>query len=79
MLDRRTELKFSGGLHRDSEFLNKNGYQGILIGHKNHPEVLGTMGQLPKGAIKLIETEKQAQDLNANEFYCSHSYATYLS
>ena len=54
-------------VHREAEFLYKNGYEVILIGHKNHPEVLGTMGQLPKGSIKLIETVKNAQDLKKNE------------
>ena len=41
-------------VHRESEQLYKNGYSIILIGHKNHPEVVGTMGQLPEGRIKLI-------------------------
>ena len=63
-------------VHREAEFLHKNGYEVILIGHKNHPEVLGTMGQLPKGAIKLIETAKQAQDLNVNELKKPISYVT---
>ena len=63
-------------VHREAEFLHKNGYDVILIGHKNHPEVLGTMGQLPKGAIKLIETVKQAQDLNVNELKKPIAYVT---
>ena len=63
-------------VHREAEFLHKNGYEIVLIGHKNHPEVLGTMGQLPKGAIKLIETVKNAQDLNVNEFKKPVAYVT---
>ena len=63
-------------VHREAEFLHKNGYDVILIGHKNHPEVLGTMGQLPKGAIKLIETVKHAQDLNVNELKKPVAYVT---
>ena len=63
-------------VHREAEFHHKNGYVVILIGHKNHPEVLGTMGQLPKGAIKLIETVKQAQDLNVNELNKPVAYVT---
>jgi len=63
-------------VHREAEFLHKNGYDVILIGHKNHPEVLGTMGQLPKVAIKLIETVKQAQDLNVNELKKPIAYVT---
>ena len=63
-------------VHREAEFLHKNGYDVILIGHKNHPEVLGTMGQLPKGVIKLIETVKHAQDLNVNELKKPVAYVT---
>ena len=39
-------------VHRESEQYYKNGFDIILIGHKNHPEVDGTMGQLPEGAVK---------------------------
>lgn len=63
-------------VHREAEFLHKNDYGVILIGHKDHPEVLGTMGQLPKGSIKLIETVKQAQSLNVNEFKKPVAYVT---
>ena len=42
-------------VHREAENLNKMGFHIVLIGHKNHPEVIGTMGQLPKGEIDLIE------------------------
>ena len=63
-------------VHREAESLHKNGYDVILIGHKNHPEVLGTMGQLPKGAIMLIETVKHAQNLNVNELKKPVAYVT---
>jgi len=63
-------------VHREAESLHKNGYDVILIGHKNHPEVLGTMGQLPKEAIKLIETVKHAQNLNVNELKKPVAYVT---
>ena len=63
-------------VHREAEFLHKNGYEVILIGHKNHPEVLGTMGQLPKGAIKLIETAKHAKGLNVSEVKKPVAYVT---
>ena len=53
-------------MHRESEQLHKNGYEILLIGHKNHPEVIGTMGQLPKGSIRLIETKKDVEKLNNN-------------
>ena len=42
-------------VHREAENLNKSGLQILLIGHKNHPEVIGTMGQIPEGEIDLIE------------------------
>ena len=42
-------------VHREAENLNKNGLQILLIGHENHPEVIGTMGQIPEGEIDLIE------------------------
>ena len=45
-------------VHREAENLHKAGYHIILIGHLNHPEVIGTMGQLPKGSINLIQNEK---------------------
>jgi len=63
-------------VHREAEFLYKNGYEVILIGHKNHPEVLGTMGQLPEGSIKLIETTKHAQNLDIKEFKQAVAYVT---
>ena len=43
-------------VHREAENLYKNGSHIILIGHKNHPEVIGTMGQIPKDGISLIES-----------------------
>jgi len=47
-------------VHREAENLNKAGYHIILIGHQNHPEVVGTMGQLPHGSIDLIQNEDEA-------------------
>ena len=43
-------------VHREAENLHKSGNHIILIGHKNHPEVIGTIGQLPKGSIDLVES-----------------------
>ena len=50
-------------VHREAERHNKNGNKIILIGHKNHPEVIGTMGQIPKENIVLIETIEDAKNL----------------
>ena len=43
-------------VHREAENMHKNGYHIILIGHKGHPEVIGTMGQIPENGITLVET-----------------------
>ena len=63
-------------VHREAEFLYKNGYEVILVGHKDHPEVLGTMGQLPKDSIKLIETARDAENINTNEIKRPVAYVT---
>ena len=51
-------------VHREAENLYKAGYHLILIGHQNHPEVIGTMGQLPNGSIDLIQNEDEAKKYN---------------
>ena len=63
-------------VHREAEFLYKNGYEVILVGHKDHPEVLGTMRQLPKDSIKLIETVKDANHININDIKKPVAYVT---
>jgi 4-hydroxy-3-methylbut-2-enyl diphosphate reductase len=63
-------------VHRESEQLHKRGYDIMLIGHNNHPEVIGTMGQLPKGSIKLVETLNDATSLNIKEFSKPVAYIT---
>ena len=63
-------------VHRESEQLYKRGYDIILVGHNNHPEVIGTMGQLPKGSIKLIETVEDVASLDTNQFSNSVAYIT---
>ena len=63
-------------VHRESEQLYKNGYDIILVGHKNHPEVIGTMGQLPKGAITLVETISDAKFLENKNFTKPLAYIT---
>ena len=39
----------------------------LLVGHKNHPEVTGTMGQVPKEFVTLIETEEDALNVKVSE------------
>ena len=48
-------------VHREAENLHKAEYHLILIGHQNHPEVIGTMGQLPNGSIDLVQNEDDAK------------------
>lgn len=52
-------------VHREAELHHKTGHHIILIGHAGHPEVTGTMGQLPDGAVTLVET---AADVAALSF-----------
>ena len=51
-------------VHREAEYLYSNNFHILLIGHQNHPEVIGTMGQLPKKSIDLIETIDDAKNYN---------------
>ena len=48
-------------VHREAIVHHRKGRDILLIGHKGHPEVVGTMGQLPQGAITLIETVEDAR------------------
>ena len=48
-------------VHMEAKRHFEQGLEIIMIGHKNHPEVIGTMGQLPQGAIILIETAEDAE------------------
>ena len=44
-------------VHREAEIHHRRGREIVLIGHAGHPEVVGTMGQLPHGSITLVEDE----------------------
>ena len=48
-------------VHREAEIHHKHGRHVILIGHAGHPEVIGTMGQLPDGAVTLVATADDAR------------------
>ena len=63
-------------VHRESEQLYKKGFDIILIGHNHHPEVVGTMGQLPNGSIKLIETIQDVEKMNVEDFKKPLAYIT---
>ena len=48
-------------VHKQAMLHHKRGRHVLLVGHEGHPEVIGTMGQLPEGAVSLIETAAQAE------------------
>jgi 4-hydroxy-3-methylbut-2-enyl diphosphate reductase len=48
-------------VHREAERHHAQGRHILLIGHAGHPEVVGTMGQLPEGAVTLVETVEAAR------------------
>ena len=50
-------------VHREAEIHFKRGREILLIGHDGHPEVVGTLGQLPDGAISLVQTVEEAEAL----------------
>lgn len=50
-------------VHREAEIHHRRGRDIVLIGHAGHPEVVGTMGQLPEGAVTLIETVRDVARL----------------
>lgn len=52
-------------VHKQAMLHDKRGRHVVLVGHKGHPEVIGTMGQLPRGAVTLVET---AEDVAALPF-----------
>jgi 4-hydroxy-3-methylbut-2-enyl diphosphate reductase len=54
-------------VHREAERHHQEGRQLILIGHAGHPEVIGTMGQLPAGTITLIQTAEDAATVEIND------------
>jgi len=67
-------------VHKEAEQLCKHNYHILLIGHKNHPEVIGTMGQLSNGAIDLIETREDAKNyINKKNEKLSYITQTTLS
>lgn len=50
-------------VHREAEVHFAAGRHIILIGHAGHPEVIGTIGQLPQGAVTLVETAEDAEEV----------------
>jgi 4-hydroxy-3-methylbut-2-enyl diphosphate reductase len=54
-------------VHSEAEHHHAAGHQIVLIGHKGHPEVIGTMGQLPVGVVLLVEDIVQAEALSPDD------------
>lgn len=54
-------------VHVEAERLHARGLEIVLIGHAGHPEVIGTMGQLPEGSVKLIETIADAETFEPHD------------
>ena len=51
-------------VHIEAERHYSNGLQMVMIGHQGHPETIGTMGQLPKGEVLLVETTKDVLNIS---------------
>ncbi|HEY5225778.1 MAG TPA: 4-hydroxy-3-methylbut-2-enyl diphosphate reductase [Methylovirgula sp.] len=67
-------------VHREAEAHYKRGRQVILVGHAGHPEVVGTLGQLPKGSIVLVQTPEDVAKLtDVNENKLAYVTQTTLS
>ncbi|MBN2741698.1 MAG: 4-hydroxy-3-methylbut-2-enyl diphosphate reductase [Rhodobacteraceae bacterium] len=54
-------------VHKEAERHSENGHQMVMIGHAGHPEVLGTMGQLPEGEVLLVETVEDVADITPRD------------
>ena len=54
-------------VHMEAQRHYAQGLDIILIGHKGHPEVIGTMGQLPQGAVRLIDTVADAEAIDVRD------------
>ena len=54
-------------VHIEAERHSSNGLQMVMIGHKGHPETIGTMGQLPDGEVLLVETVEDVADLDVRD------------
>ena len=54
-------------VHIEAERHNRQGLQIIMIGHKGHPETIGTMGQLPDQEILLVETSEDVKTIHPRD------------
>ncbi len=66
-------------VHREAELHHKRGRTVIFVGHAGHPEVIGTMGQLPEGAVVLVETAADVAALEPPSGDLAYATQTTLS
>ena len=67
-------------IHREVEIFNEKNYEIILIGHRNHPEVIGTMGQIDDSKIYLVESIEDAENVKVlDETHLAYVTQTTLS
>ncbi len=66
-------------VHKEAEKHHELGRRIILIGHQGHPEVIGTMGQLPSGAVTLVETVEDVARLSISDESLAFCTQTTLS
>jgi 4-hydroxy-3-methylbut-2-enyl diphosphate reductase len=62
-------------VHNEIKRYYDNGYKIIMIGHRGHPETIGTMGQLPDGQVLLVENKQDVEKLDPSE-YTKLAYVT---
>ena len=54
-------------VHNEIKRYYEKGYKIIMIGHRGHPETIGTMGQLPEGEVLLVENKEDVEKINPSE------------
>ena len=55
-------------VHNEIKRYYDNGYKVIMIGHRGHPETIGTMGQLPEGEVLLVENIEDVERIEPSEY-----------
>ena len=55
-------------VHNEIKRYYDKGYKIIMIGHRGHPETIGTMGQLPEGEVLLVENTADVEKMNPSEY-----------
>ena len=66
-------------VHREAEIHSRRGHHVLLVGHAGHPEVIGTMGQLPDGAVTLVTSAEDARTVTPTPGPLAYTTQTTLS